>query len=70
MQVSHAYRDRIFDIPADSPLDTVLSRFIQTKSHLFMVEDDACKVTGIITIEDVIEKILNREIEDEFDAVQ
>jgi metal transporter CNNM len=73
--VSHAYRDRIFDIPHDAPLDTVLSRFIQTKSHLFLVRDDKDgdgadqndKVIGIITIEDVIEKILNREITDEFD---
>lgn len=75
--VSHVYRDRVFDIPHDSPLDTVLSRFIQTKSHLFLVRDDEAgdgadatdKVIGIITIEDVIEKILNREIADEFDPV-
>lgn len=67
--VAHVYRDRIFDVPADSPLDTVLSRFIQTKSHLFLVRgsDDIGKVVGIITIEDVIERILNREIIDEFD---
>lgn len=65
--LSHVYRDRIFDVPDDSPLDTVLSRFIQTKSHLFLVRDDDEKVVGIITLEDVIEKILNREIDDEFD---
>lgn len=64
--VAHVYRDKIFDIPSDSPLDTVLSRFIQTKSHLFLVQDEDT-VVGIITIEDVIEKILNREIVDEFD---
>lgn len=69
--VEHAYRDRIFDVSVDSPLDTVLSRFIQTKSHLFLVrQGDEDKVVGIITIEDVIEKILNREIADEFDPVQ
>jgi metal transporter CNNM len=73
--VRHLYRDRIFDVPHDAPLDTVLSRFIQTKSHLFLVRQDGDhdgadpedKVIGIITIEDVIEKILGREIEDEFD---
>lgn len=73
--VSHVYRDRIFDIPHDSPLDTVLSRFIQTKSHLFMVRrdedadgaDKSDGTIGIITLEDVIEKILNRQIADEFD---
>lgn len=67
VQVSHVYRDRIFDIPADSPLDTVLSRFIQTKNHLFLVRDADSSIIGIITIEDVIETILNREIADEFD---
>lgn len=65
--LSHIYRDRIFDVPEDSPLDTVLSRFIQTKSHLFLVRDGEDTVVGIITIEDVIERILNREIADEFD---
>jgi metal transporter CNNM len=68
--LSHVYRDKIFDIPSDSPLDTVLSRFIQTKSHLFLVQDDDDRAAGIITIEDVIEKILNREINDEFDPVR
>jgi metal transporter CNNM len=75
--VAHVYRDKIHDIPSDSPLDTVLSRFIQTKSHLFLVVDDNTPhddnqpdpAVGIITIEDVIEKILNREISDEFDPV-
>lgn len=67
--VSHIYRDKIYSVPETSPLDTVLSRFIQTKSHLFLVFDDSEeeRVVGIITIEDVIEKILNRDITDEFD---
>lgn len=68
--VMHVYRDRIFDIPHDTPLDTALSRLIQTKSHLFLVRDDDEKPIGIITLEDVIEQILNREIADEFDPVE
>ncbi|HSH55740.1 MAG TPA: CNNM domain-containing protein [Candidatus Limnocylindrales bacterium] len=65
--VSHAYRDKIYSVPEESPLDTVLSRFIQTKSHLFLVRSNDETVAGIITIEDVIERILNRDIADEFD---
>jgi metal transporter CNNM len=65
--VTRFYRDRILDIPHDSRLDTVLSRFIQTKSHLFLVRDDDDKPIGIITLEDVIEEILKREIIDEFE---
>jgi metal transporter CNNM len=73
--VTHVYRDKIYDVPPDSPLDTVLSRFIQTKSHLFLVlqppadgPDSPETVLGIITIEDVIEERLNRESVDEFDT--
>ena len=66
--VSQAYRDKIHDIDARSHLDTVLSRFIQTRSHLFVVMDGDAEV-GIITLEDVMEEILRREIEDEFDEM-
>ena len=66
LPVSQAYRDKIHDIDARSHLDTVLSRFIQTRSHLFVVMDGDTEV-GIITLEDVMEEILRREIEDEFD---
>lgn len=67
LPVSRAYRDKIHDIDAASRLDTVLSRFIQTRSHLFVVMDTDRQV-GIITLEDVIEEIIRREIEDEFDV--
>lgn len=63
--VMHASRDHIFDIQHNSSLDTALSRFIQTRSHLFLVVDHE-KPVGIITLEDVIEEIIKREIEDEF----
>ncbi len=65
--ITRFFRDRIIDIPHDSQLDTVLSRFIQTKSHLFLVVDDGDKPIGIITLEDVVEEILKREIIDEFE---
>lgn len=64
--ISQLYRDKIHDIDAQSRLDTALSRFIQTRSHLFVVMDGS-KEVGIVTLEDVIEEIIRREIEDEFD---
>ncbi len=67
LPVGHVYRDKIHDISASSQLDTALSRFIQTKSHLFAVYDDEDKLQGVVTLEDIIEEIINREIEDEFD---
>lgn len=64
--VSHVYRDKLYEIPADSRLDTALSRLIQTRSHLFLVTNDDTP-SGVLTLEDVIEEIIKREIEDEFD---
>lgn len=66
--VGHVYRDKIHTMSKDTQLDTALSRFIQTKSHLFMIEDDEGRATGLVTLEDIIEEIIKREIEDEFDA--
>ena len=66
LPISQLYRDKIYDIDARSRLDTVLSRFIQTRNHLFVVMDDENEL-GIITLEDVIEEILDQEIEDEYD---
>ena len=68
LPVSQVYHDKIHDIDARSHLDTVLSRFIQTRSHLFVVVDPEDQQMGIITLEDVIEEILKQEIEDEFDS--
>lgn len=65
--VAQVYRDRIYDIYGSSRLDTALSRFIQTRSHLFVVLDDDDREIGIVTLEDVIEEIVNQEIEDEYD---
>ncbi|PID31391.1 hypothetical protein CR983_01380 [Candidatus Saccharibacteria bacterium] len=65
--VSHVYRDKLYDIPASACLDTALSRFIQTRSHLFLVKDADDHTIGVLTLEDVIEEIIKREIEDEHD---
>ena len=65
-QLANCTAIKIYDIDKRSRLDTVLSRFIQTHNHLFVVMDDETEL-GIITLEDVIEEILDQEIEDEYD---
>lgn len=66
--VSKVYRDSLYDIHQDAKLDTALSRFIQTKRHMLAVRGDQDKVVGVITLEDVIEEIINRQITDEYDT--
>lgn len=49
-------------------LDTVLARMLKQKQHLAMVYNRGQKFIGIITLEDIIEEIIQVEIEDEDDA--
>ena len=50
-------------------LDKVLKLFLDRAEHLFIVIDEFGGLAGVITLEDVLEEILGREIVDEFDQV-
>ena len=55
---------------ADSlPLDRLLRTFLERRQHLFAAISEFGGFTGIVTLEDVLEEILGREIVDEFDQV-
>ena len=41
--------------------------FFERKQHLFVVVDEYGSVTGVISMEDIIEEIVGREIMDETD---
>jgi CBS domain containing-hemolysin-like protein len=50
-------------------LDKVLKMFLDRAEHLFVVVDEFGGLAGVISLEDVLEEILGREIVDEFDEV-
>jgi magnesium and cobalt transporter len=54
-------------IPEKKRLDNLLHEFRANKNHMAIVVDEYGGVTGIITIEDVLEQIVG-DIEDEFDV--
>jgi CBS domain containing-hemolysin-like protein len=51
------------------PVQNLLDLFIKHRMHLFLVEDEFGQTAGIVTLEDVIETLLGREILDENDQV-
>lgn len=69
---SHTKVQEIMHKPAhfvneNRELDHVLQAFLKTKQHLFLVVNEFAEVTGLITIEDIVEQILGKPIIDEFD---
>ena len=56
-------------IPEDATLGHALTRFLATKRHMLIVLNDFGAVEGVVTLEDVIEEMLGREIVDESDKI-
>ncbi|MBW2283074.1 MAG: HlyC/CorC family transporter [Deltaproteobacteria bacterium] len=52
-----------------APLNRVLMEFLELRQHLFVVLDEYGGIAGLITLEDILEEILGREIIDESDEV-
>jgi CBS domain containing-hemolysin-like protein len=54
-------------VPEAAPLNKILVEFFEQRIHLFVVVDEYGSVTGVISLEDIIEEIVGREIIDESD---
>lgn len=65
--VKNVMKSSVYYVNQDRPLEHVLSAFIKTKHHIFIVVNEFEEIVGLITIEDVIEQIIGHEIVDEFD---
>ncbi|MFT5730532.1 MAG: CBS domain containing-hemolysin-like protein [Desulforhopalus sp.] len=57
-------------VPETAPLNRILIDFFDRRYHLFVVVDEYGTMTGVISLEDVIEEIVGREIIDETDNTQ
>lgn len=68
--VSKHMKKPVYYVNEDRPLQHALQAFLRTKRHLFMVVNSFEEVVGIITIEDVLEQVVGKQIVDEFDKYE
>ena len=64
------YSHPVHFVPETAPLNKILVVFFERRQHLFVVVDEYGTMTGILSMEDVIEEIVGREIIDESDKTQ
>lgn len=62
-----AMEAKVFYIRHDDTLEHALAAFIESRHHLFIVINDMRETVGLLTLEDVIEKLIGRKIVDEND---
>jgi CBS domain containing-hemolysin-like protein len=68
LKVRHIMREVLF-VPESKTLDDLLIEFQKRKRHLAVVVDEFGSISGLVTVEDVLEQIVG-ELEDEFDVAQ
>ncbi len=60
----------VYFVPETAPLNKVFVDFFERHQHLFVVVDEYGSATGVISMEDIIEEIIGREIVDESDQAR
>jgi CBS domain containing-hemolysin-like protein len=68
LRVRNIMREVLF-VPEGKPVADLLREFQKRKRHLAIVVDEFGSVSGLVTVEDVLEQLVG-ELEDEFDVTQ
>lgn len=69
IDTEEALDKKILTVKGNSFLDVVLSKMLKTRQHIAIVRNSSNKFIGVISLEDIIEEIIQQEIEDEDDEV-
>jgi metal transporter CNNM len=67
-ETEEAYNENFLKVRPDEKLDVVLGRMLKQKKHMGIVLTKNNQFQGVVTLEDIIEEIIQSEIEDEGDA--
>lgn len=57
-------------VPAETSLKRLLDHFLSTRDHIALVLDEYGGMRGIVTLEDLLETLLGKEIVDEVDTIE
>lgn len=68
--VKDVMRKEVFYVHENFTLQQALQAFLKTKHHLFIVVNSFEEFVGIITIEDILEQVIGKQIVDEFDQYE
>lgn len=71
LKVTNIYHNyEMLKIKESTNLDTILNLFIQKRTHIAFVYDGFAGLSGIVTMEDVIEEIIQKEVYDEGEKIE
>lgn len=62
-------RENVLSYRDDTKLDLILNNLLKTKKHMSFVFDEYGNLKGVVTMEDIMEEIINKEILDESDDI-
>lgn len=66
-RVAGLMQNRVYYVNETQDLGDALNAFLKTRHHLFMVVNNFEEIVGVLSVEDVLEQIVGKQIVDEFD---